>query len=142
MAFNVLVVDDSSVMRAIIIRTLNLSGLPIGEIFEAGNGQAALGVLESSWVDLALVDINMPVMNGEELIERMRANPAMADLPVIVVSTESSQTRINALQGKGIKFIHKPFTPEKLKETIISLTGVTDEQSSGESSVQGSGPDF
>lgn len=142
MAFNVLVVDDSSVMRAIIIRTLNLSGLPIGEIYEAGNGQAALGVLESSWVDLALVDINMPVMNGEELIERMRANPAMADLPVIVVSTESSQTRINSLRGKGIQFIHKPFTPEKLKETIISLTGVTDEQSAGEGSVQGSGPDF
>jgi two-component system, chemotaxis family, chemotaxis protein CheY len=142
MAFNVLVVDDSSVMRSIIIRTLKLSGLPIGEVFEAGNGQEALKLMESQWVDLALVDINMPVMNGEEFIDHLRGNPATEDLPIIVVSTESSQTRIDSLQRKGVRFIHKPFSPEMLREHIISLTGVSDEQSFGEGSLQGSGPDF
>lgn len=142
MSFNVLVVDDSSVMRSIIIRTLKLSGLPVAEIFEAGNGMEALQLLEGTWVDLALIDINMPVMGGEELIDRLRSNPATEDLPVIVVSTESSQTRIDSWQGKGVRFIHKPFAPEQLREHIISLTGVSDEQHSGEGSAQGSGPDF
>ncbi len=142
MAFNVLVVDDSSVMRSIIIRTLKLSGLPIAEVFEAGNGQEAIHVMDSHWIDLALVDINMPVMNGEEFIDHLRGNPATEDLPIIVVSTESSQTRIDSLQRKGVRFIHKPFTPEMLRESIITLTGVSDEQIFRESSLQSSGPDF
>ena len=142
MAFNVLVVDDSAVMRSIIIRTLKLSGLPLGEVFEAGNGQDALRVMDSQWIDLALVDINMPIMNGEEFIDHLRDNPATVDLPIIVVSTESSQTRIDSLQRKGVRFIHKPFTPEILRENIISVTGVSNEQSFGEGSLQSSGPDF
>jgi two-component system, chemotaxis family, chemotaxis protein CheY len=142
MAFNVLVVDDSSVMRSIIIRTLKLSGLPIAEVYEAGNGQEAIQVMDSHWVDLALVDVNMPVMNGEELIDHLRSIPATEDLPILAVSTESSQTRIDSLQRKGVRFMHKPFTPEMLRENIITLTGVSDEHIFGESSVQGSGPDF
>ena len=142
MAFNVLVVDDSAVMRSIISRTLKLSGLPLGEVFEAGNGQDALRVMDSQWIDLALVDINMPIMNGEEFIDHLRDNPATVDLPIIVVSTESSQTRIDSLQRKGVRFIHKPFTPEILRENIISVTGVSNEQSFGEGSLQSSGPDF
>lgn len=124
MSFNVLVVDDSAVMRSIIIRTLRLSGLQIGEVHEAENGAAALEVLESNWVDLALVDINMPVMTGDELIDRVRANPDTEDLPVVVVSTESSDARVEMLQHKGAEFVHKPFTPEILREAITSMTGV------------------
>ena len=69
MSLNVLVVDDSAVMRAMIIKTLRLSGLPLGEVHEAANGQEGLGTLDEHWIDLVLVDINMPVMNGEEMIE-------------------------------------------------------------------------
>ncbi len=68
MALNVLVLDDSAVMRAIIIKTLKLTGLPLGGIHEAANGKEGLEVLDANWVDLALVDINMPVMTGEEFI--------------------------------------------------------------------------
>ena len=118
MAYNVVVVDDSAVMRAIIIKTLKLSGLAVGEIFQAANGAEALLVMDKNWVDLALVDINMPVMNGEELITRLRANPDTADLPVVVVSTESSDTRIDLLQKQGAGFVHKPFTPESLRNTV------------------------
>ena len=128
MAINVLVVDDSSVMRAIIIKTLRLSKLPLGEVHEAKNGQEALQVLDSNWIDLALVDINMPVMDGEEMINRVRQNPATADLPVIIVSTEGSQTRIELLKGKGAEFIHKPFTPEILRDAILSTIGGLNEQ--------------
>ena len=124
MEFNVLVVDDSSVMRAMIIKTLNMSGIPVGDIYQAGNGQEALEVLQENWVDLALVDINMPVMNGEELIERVREEDETRDLAIVVVSTESSETRIQRILGKGARFVHKPFTPEILRKTIVDVTGV------------------
>ena len=132
MAFNILVVDDSSVMRAIIIKTLRLSQLPLGEVYEATNGQEALKVLEDNWIDLALVDINMPVMDGEEMIKRLRQNPATADLPVIVVSTEGSETRIGGLVKKGAEFVHKPFTPESLRGVILKTLGGLNEQKAGD----------
>jgi len=128
MALNVLVVDDSTVMRTMIIKTLRLSGLELGDIHQASNGQEGLQILENNWVDLALVDINMPVMSGEEMINKVRQNPEISDLPVVVVSTESSETRIEMLQKMGAEFVHKPFTPETLRATITNVTGVTNEQ--------------
>jgi two-component system chemotaxis response regulator CheY len=127
MSFNVLVVDDSKVMRAMVIRTLKMSGIPLGEIHQAGDGSQALEVLAENWVDLALVDINMPVMNGEELIDRVRETPELRDLAIVVVSTESSQTRIEKVQKQGARFVHKPFTPEVLREQVIALTGVSND---------------
>lgn len=128
MAFNVLVVDDSAVMRAMIVRTLHMTGVPLGDIHQAGNGEEALKVLTDQWVDLALVDINMPVMNGEELIERVRQDPLLRDLSIIVVSTESSETRIERILNHGAEFVHKPFTAESLRHTILQVTGVPDDQ--------------
>jgi len=132
MALNILVVDDSSVMRAIIIKTLHLSQLPVGEVHQASNGQEALKVLDGKWIDLALVDINMPVMDGEEMINRLRQNPATADLPVIVVSTEGSETRKEGLIQKGAGFVHKPFTPEALRDAIVRTLGGLDEHKAGD----------
>ena len=124
MSFNILIVDDSAAMRSIIQKTLRLSGLPLGELYQAENGAVALQMLEENWVDLALVDINMPVMNGEAMINRVRANPDTADLPIVVVSTESSEARIAQLREKQVEFIHKPFAPEDLRQTVFNLTGV------------------
>lgn len=142
MALNVLVVDDSAVMRQMIIKTLKICGIPIGEVHQAGNGREGLGVLESDWVDLVLVDINMPVMNGEEMIERIRGNPETADMPIIVVSTDGSATRIEMMQRKGAGFVHKPFTPEILRDTIVGVTGASYEQLAGSQPASGDGPDF
>lgn len=142
MGLNVLVVDDSAVMRAMIIKTLRLSGLPLGQVLQAANGVEGLQALERSWVDLALLDINMPVMGGEEMLERVRENPETANLPVIVVSTESSDTRVEMLQRRGAEFVHKPFTPEILRDAIVGLTGVTNEQQAGANAVSSGGPDF
>lgn len=124
MPLNVLVIDDSSVMRAMIIKTIRMSGLDLGEVYQAANGQEGLDTARDNWVDLVVADINMPVMNGEEMIDRMKADPELADLPTIVISTEGSATRIERLENKGIKFIHKPFTPEIIRDTIQSLTGI------------------
>lgn len=130
--------DDSAAMRSIIQKTLQISGLEIGQVYQAKNGTEALEMLEEYWVDLALVDINMPVMDGETLINLMRENPDLSELPIVVVSTESSEARIIQLQSKDVKFIHKPFAPEVLRETVFQLTGVEN----GTSTVSSSGFDF
>ena len=131
MRFNILVVDDSSVTRALIIKTLRLCELELGDIHEAADGQEALRVLGNKWIDLALVDINMPVMDGEEMIDRMRSNPATSGLPVIIVSSERSQVRIQGLIRKGVVFVQKPFTPESLGDAILrSLRGSHEQKSS------------
>lgn len=127
MALNILVVDDSSVTRAMVIKTLKIAGLPIGEIYQAANGQEGLDQLEANWIDLALVDINMPVMNGEDMIMKVRENPEWENLPIVVVSTEGSQTRIERLQQKGAQFIHKPFSPETIREVVADITGLDHE---------------
>lgn len=127
MVLNTLIVDDSAVMRRMILRTLKLSGLPVGEVFEAADGAEALRQLKANWVDLALVDINMPVMNGEEFIRRVRAEPEYRDLAVVVVSTESSETRIGAIREMDALFVHKPFTPEAIRQRVIEITGVSHE---------------
>ena len=142
MSLNVLVVDDSAVMRSIIIKTLRLSGLPIGEVHQAGDGREGLQVLDSNWIDLALVDINMPVMNGEEMIEAVRTNPETNSLPIVVVSTEGSDTRVEMLQKKGAEFVHKPFTPEILRHTISGMIGVTSDYGSERGALPNSGLDF
>lgn len=126
MALNVLVVDDSAVMRSMLIRTLRLSGLPLTNVHQAGDGAAALAVLAEHDVDLALVDINMPVMDGEQLIERVRADARLAGVAIVVVSTEGSETRIDALKARGASFIHKPFTPEQVRSTVLRVLGVAD----------------
>jgi two-component system chemotaxis response regulator CheY len=126
MALNVLIVDDSGVMRAMILKTMKMAGLPLGEVHQAGNGQEGLDVLGENWIDLVIVDINMPVMNGEEMIDSMRANPEFADTPTVVISTEGSETRIERIRQKGARFIHKPFTPETIRDTIQEMTGIGD----------------
>ncbi len=127
MSLNVLIVDDSAVARVMIARILRATGLPLGETMEAANGQEGLGVLAENWVDVVFADINMPVMGGEEMINRIRANPIWSDLPIVVVSTEGSKTRIDSLRAKGVEFVHKPFAPEAVRDIVMQLTGINQE---------------
>jgi two-component system chemotaxis response regulator CheY len=127
MAFNVLVVDDSAVMRAMVIKTLRLSGVPVGEVYQAAHGEEGLERLREHWVDLVLLDLNMPQMNGEELLAEIRSHPDTASVSVIVVSTEGSEARIRRIRDLGAEFVHKPFRPEELRAVIRDLTGVSDD---------------
>ena len=127
MSLNILIVDDSSVIRSMIIKTLKMTDVPLGELHPAGTGQEGLDIIEDNWIDLLFVDINMPIMNGEEMLTRIRKNPDWASLPVIVVSTEGSQTRIERLKGLDAWFIHKPFTAEQVRDVVQEITGVCHE---------------
>ena len=93
MSYNILIVDDSSIVRKVLIKTLGIAGVPVGDIYEAENGLVALEILESNWVDLIFLDINMPVMNGMEFMEHLRKSSDFDETPIIVVSTEGSKER-------------------------------------------------
>jgi two-component system chemotaxis response regulator CheY len=125
MALNVLIVDDSETIREMVRRTLDLSGIPVKEVFEAENGQVALEKIDQEWIDIVLCDINMPTMNGVELVERMAEEKLLSSSPVVIVSTEGSESRIDYLKSLGISgFIRKPFPPEKLRDVVFQATGV------------------
>lgn len=123
MSLNVLIVDDSAVMRSMVLRTLQMTEIPLGEVHQAADGHQGLQALRSHNIDLAIVDINMPVMDGEEMIRLARENAETADIPIMVISTEGSQTRISRLIQRGVRFVHKPFTPEILCDVVADLAG-------------------
>lgn len=119
MAYNILIVDDSETIRAVLKKTLNMTGLEINEIYEAENGKKALELMDDKWVDITFADINMPVMNGVEMVDKMVESGKIDIAPVVIISTEGSKTRIEELITKGVRaFIRKPVTPEQIKKTI------------------------
>jgi two-component system chemotaxis response regulator CheY len=126
MALNIMIVDDSPVMRTFIRKVVCLTGLDMNEFFEAGDGQDALNFLREHWTDLVLTDINMPRMNGEEFVRRKEEDELLRDIPVIVVSTDSSQSRIQRMLALGAKgYISKPFLPEVLRDEVERVMGVS-----------------
>ena len=124
MAYTILVVDDSSIIRSALRRALAMTRLPVEDVFEANNGKDALVLLGERWVDIVFTDINMPEMTGIELISVMKDSAEFRDIPVIIVSTEGSIKRISELREKGIAgYLRKPFTPEKLRDVILETLG-------------------
>ena len=118
---NILVVDDSPVMRRMIIKTIRLCQFDLGEIFEAGNGVEALQEIEKNAMDLLFLDINMPEMDGIELLTRIRKMDKYNTVPIFIISTESNQNRIDYIKSQNADFLHKPFTPEDLRRKISQL---------------------
>jgi two-component system chemotaxis response regulator CheY len=128
MAFDVMIVDDSPAMRRFIRRVIEVSGFAVGRYFEAGQGQEALTQLDTDWVDVVLTDINMPVMDGEQLVAAMRQREHLAAIPVIVISTDATEARMERLSQLGAQgYVTKPFAPERLREEIENVLGVTPE---------------
>lgn len=120
-----LIVDDSSVMRKIVERSLRQAGLEISAVLEAGNGAEALAVLAENHVDLILCDINMPVMDGLELVKRLATVENARGVPVVMITTEDSESHVvRALSAGARGYIRKPFTAEQVKEHVIPLLGV------------------
>ena len=126
MASNILIVDDSALTRTAIRRIIEMvDEIDAGEIYEAENGLKAIAVLMNNDIDLVLADLNMPKINGIEMVGRMKNNPETADVPVVVVSTESSAQKIDMLMEQGIAgYLHKPFTPEEFKQVLSDVVGV------------------
>lgn len=125
MTCNVLIVDDSPILRRAIRKVVVLAGVSEDRIQEAGNGREALDVLDRSWIDLVLLDLNMPVMDGEEFARQLRARPDLAGVRVVVVSTEVNQARLARMRELGVvDSLRKPFEPEDLRKLIARTLGV------------------
>ena len=119
MAFNFLIVDDSATSRGIVKKTLKLTRLPIGDIWEAANGRQGLEQMRANWVDLVLADLNMPDMTGQEMIEAMGKDPLLSKLQVVVVSSEGNQSVLESLVKQGVRqVVRKPFEPALLRDVI------------------------
>jgi two-component system chemotaxis response regulator CheY len=117
---DVLLVDDSAAIRKILLRVLMQTDLVIGQVYEASDGMEALKVLEASDVGLVLSDINMPNMDGLQLLNQLRANSKWENLPVIMITTEGSQAKVmEAVQSGARGYVRKPFTAEQIKEKIL-----------------------
>lgn len=124
MSYNILVVDDSAIVRQMVTKTIRMSEVDVGTIYEAGNGIEALKVLDDEWIDIVFADIHMPEMNGIEMVDKMAEDNLLVSIPVVIVSSDHSQTRIDELEGKGIRaYMKKPFRPEGLKDIIDDLLG-------------------
>jgi two-component system chemotaxis response regulator CheY len=117
-----LIVDDSSVMRKIVERSLRQAGLDSMVVFEAGSGTEGLDLLRSKQVDLILSDINMPSMDGLEFLRQVRAQNLAPGVPVVMITTESSEEHVTqAILAGAQGYIRKPFTAEQVKERVLPL---------------------
>jgi two-component system chemotaxis response regulator CheY len=117
-----LIVDDSSVMRKIIERSLRQAGLEALVVFEAGSGMDALEVLRSKKVDLILSDINMPSMDGLEFVRQLGMQKLAVGVPIVMITTESSEEHVKQAIMAGAKgYIRKPFTADQVKQRVLSL---------------------
>jgi len=120
-----MIVDDSPAMRAFVRRILDMSGLEISRCLEAGDGSEALRLVRQNPVNVILSDINMPVMDGEELVRELNADPELRHIPVVVVSTDRTETRVQKMLALGARgYVTKPFLPEALRQELEQVLEV------------------
>jgi two-component system chemotaxis response regulator CheY len=122
MAFDVLIVDDSAAIRKILQRMLRQTDVALGKILEAGDGAEAVERLKAESVNLILSDINMPNMDGLQLLSQVRGHPAWKAIPVIMITTEGGEAKVmEAVQLGANGYVRKPFTAEQIKAKLDAL---------------------
>ena len=119
---DVLVVDDSAAIRKILPRVLRQTGMAIQTIHEAGDGQDALALMAQHRIDLVLSDINMPKMDGLQLLASLKASPQWQRVPVVMITTEGGETKVaEAVRLGAAGYVRKPFTADQIKEKLVGI---------------------
>jgi two-component system chemotaxis response regulator CheY len=119
---DVLIIDDSAAIRKILKRVLQQADVPLGQVYEAGDGAEAMESLKKQRVQLILSDINMPNMDGLQFLSAVKANPEWKDVPVVMITTEGSQAKVlEAVQLGAVGYVRKPFTAEQIKEKLAGI---------------------
>jgi len=122
MSLDVLIVDDSAAIRKILHRVLVQADVPLGKVHEANDGLEALEKLKVEKVGLILSDINMPNMDGIELLGKLKNDDDFKTVPIVMVTTEGSQAKVmQALQLGAVGYVRKPFTAEQIKEKLAGI---------------------
>lgn len=119
MPIDMLIVDDSATVRKVLQRLLRQAELPVREVIEAGDGQEALAALARRRVQLVVTDINMPKMDGLELLRRLKSDRDFCQIPVIVISTDGGKSTVmKAVELGAAGFIRMPFTTEQIRDKL------------------------
>lgn len=122
MESDVLIVDDSAAIRKILQRVLRQTGMAIRTIHEAGDGQEALDVLHSQSVHLVLTDINMPKMDGLQLLGAIKSSAGWQTIPVLMITTEGGEAKVGeAVRLGAAGYVRKPFTADQIKEKLAGI---------------------
>ncbi|MCC7235330.1 MAG: response regulator [Bryobacterales bacterium] len=122
MAVDILIVDDSAAIRKILQRVLLQAEVPLGKVHEAGDGVEALAKLSVEKVGLILSDINMPNMDGLELLGKLKSTDTLKDVPVVMITTEGGQAKVlEAVNLGAAGYVRKPFTAEQIKEKLVGI---------------------
>jgi|SRR5580692_7556565 two-component system chemotaxis response regulator CheY len=122
MESGVLVVDDSTAIRKILQRALRQTGMSIGTIYEAGDGQEALTLLETEKVDLILSEINMPKMDGLQMLASLKTSAQWRHIPVVMITAESGAAKVcEAVRLGAAGYLRKPFTPDQIRERLAGI---------------------
>jgi len=118
----VLVVDDSAMMRKVVLRILKMADVDFEIALEAGDGLEALTLLRENRVALIMCDINMPTMSGLQLLEKIKEEKLAVGVPIVMVTTESSEPQVRQAILAGARgYIRKPFTVEHIKNNVRPL---------------------
>jgi two-component system, chemotaxis family, chemotaxis protein CheY len=122
MAHTILVVDDSGTVRQQVSSALKKAGF---EMAQAANGAEGLALVESNRnIRMVICDVHMPVMNGLEMVEKIKSNPENKDLPILMLTTEGQISMIRRAKEAGaLGWIVKPFKADQLVQTAKKLTG-------------------
>lgn len=123
MALTILLADGSAVMRSMLIRTLQLSGLPVAVVHQAGTATDALAVVRREPLDVALVDLDLPGADDLSLVDAMRDQPAGGHVPCLVIAADDSDARVARLVEQGVGCLRKPFTPEQVRAAVLRVVG-------------------
>jgi two-component system chemotaxis response regulator CheY len=118
---NILIVDDSASMRNMVTATLQSAG---HQVQSAGDGQAALNIAKTASFEAVVTDLNMPIMDGIELVRNLRTLPNYKYTPILLLTTESSaDKKTQGKQAGATGWLVKPFNPEKLLATVAKVLG-------------------
>jgi len=124
MGLQILIVDDSAAMRSILKKVVSLAGYEVDHCLEAQNGQEALDVLSQNWVDVILLDVHMPVMDGITMLEKVKENDLFSKIPIVLVTTEARKETLDRALSLGAKaHVKKPFRPETIRDIFQNILG-------------------
>jgi CheY-like chemotaxis protein len=125
----ILLVDDSAAMRAMLLRALRETRVPVREVVQAADGAEALALIESRTFDLLMVDLSMPRMRGDQLLCHLRGQAPTARMPVVIISSEQSADCIRRMRAAGAAFVRKPFTAACIEAAILSSLDIFSDDS-------------
>jgi two-component system, chemotaxis family, chemotaxis protein CheY len=123
-ALNILIVDDSMIMRRMVKRVIELTEVEIARVFEAANGREALAIIDANQIDALVTDLNMPEMSGPELLRTLAERPSQPPVRVIVSTDGSDARRKEAEELNVTRYLEKPLRPEVMRDVLCELSQV------------------